>query len=64
MPVADVASRLAMLEIFCFGSGMTRAVQIRIDPLTPRCSRTRVEYQGIQHFSSGGSEREACDALS
>jgi len=41
-----------MLEIFCFGSGMTCAVQIRIDPASPRCSRTRMEYQEIQHFSA------------
>ncbi|MDQ0247960.1 hypothetical protein J2W22_000007 [Sphingomonas kyeonggiensis] len=44
---------LAMLEIFCFGSGMTCTAQIPIDPLTPRLSRTRVEYQEIQHFSAG-----------
>jgi len=46
-----------MLEIFCFGSGMTCAVQIRIDPESSRCSRTRVEYQEIQHFP-GRSLRE------
>jgi hypothetical protein len=59
-----------MLEIFCFGPGMTRTAQIRIDPASLRGARTRVEYQEIQHFWSGTlrqasvSEQEARHDLS